>query len=184
MKKPKRKPKKTTIQAVENARTLLKDHPDLVEQRQWADLAELANQAGYRSPMGKKWTGPNKGQVFYLFLRRFHLVEEPLPETWVTQIRELIQNEVRQVLAIPSLPTLPQIRIPPERVKTKGIWGRPVGQGERVKVGITLDKNLFERFEAERKRLGLSASGYADVVLWNFFGQPPMSYEEPGGLKE
>ncbi|GEM_PF-3289597 len=104
---------------------------------------------------------------------------EPLPEAWEPRILEIVRAEVKRLMEFPTLQTLPTIPLPPERVKSKGTKGRPVGQGERVKVGITLDKNLFERFEAERKRLGLSASGFADVVFWNFFGQPPMSYEVP-----
>jgi hypothetical protein len=101
-----------------------------------------------------------------------------MPKAWHQQIVVLVKSEVERLMKVPTLQTLPTIPLPPERARTKGAKGRPVGQGERVKVGITLDKNLFDRFEQERKRTGLSASGYADVVLWNFFGKPRLSFEE------
>jgi hypothetical protein len=104
--------------------------------------------------------------------------EKPMPKAWHQQIVVLVKSEVERLMKVPTLQTLPTIPLPPERARTKGAKGRPVGQGERVKVGITLDKNLFDRFEQERKRTGLSASGYADVVLWNFFGKPRLSFEE------
>jgi hypothetical protein len=43
--------------------------------------------------------------------------------------------------------------------------------------GTRIDTNLAAAFEAERRRLQLSASELLEIILWRALGRPPLSYQ-------
>jgi len=97
------------------------------------------------------------------------------PEDMRTFIIEIVHEEMMKMQSV-EIPTA--LDLPPK--PTKRIikkTGRPRTLGKRLKLGVTVDKALFERFEKERKKLGISASAYLDALLWNAYGRPRLSYE-------
>lgn len=48
---------------------------------------------------------------------------------------------------------------------------------QRGKIAGTLDAELLELFERERKERGCSASRMLDIAIWNYFGKPKLSFE-------
>jgi hypothetical protein len=72
--------------------------------------------------------------------------------------------------------------MPPAPVTLKGRQGekgrRENREYERFTFGI--DKVLAARFVAEAKEKNLSAGKLLDVILWNRYGRPVLSYMEPG----
>lgn len=55
----------------------------------------------------------------------------------------------------------------PERVKDRK-WKKLAG---------TIDEELYKLFQEKRNELGLSVSAMLDLVVWNAFGKPPLSFE-------
>jgi hypothetical protein len=102
--------------------------------------------------------------------------DSPLPEAWEQQIVEIVRAEMQSLMETKRPQT---VELPPPREKVKGPKGLPVGRGERVKVGVTLDKVIADRFEAEHKRLGLSASMLIETILWHWFNRPILSFQKP-----
>jgi len=100
----------------------------------------------------------------------------PFPESWEQRVVEIVRVEVQSLLETQRPQTM---ELPPPREKVKGPKGLPVGRGERVKIGVTLDKAIADRFEAEYKRLGLSASTLIETILWHWFNRPILSFQKP-----
>jgi hypothetical protein len=48
---------------------------------------------------------------------------------------------------------------------------------QRGKIAGTIDVELLELFERERKERGCSASRMLDIAIWNYFGKPKLSFE-------
>ena len=69
--------------------------------------------------------------------------------------------------------------LPEADSKVKGDKGRKVNPWERVKIGVTVDRALSDLLEAKRKELGdVSLSRALDTVLWQYFGKPPLSFQQ------
>ena len=65
--------------------------------------------------------------------------------------------------------------IPPEPRTVKGIKGR---REDRVYKRYTagIDVKLVPLFEQEMKKKGLSCGKLLDIILWNRYGKPNLSY--------
>ena len=73
---------------------------------------------------------------------------------------------------------------PPEPEVIKG-----AGKGRRenrdyVKVSVTIDRVLWDKFTEERDRMKVSSGRLMDIILWRAFGRPPLSYEMPRATSE
>jgi len=93
------------------------------------------------------------------------------------EIRQIVRKEIKSVTESQSLPK-DQIELPPVPGKVTGPHGKPVGEGGRVKIAGTCDKELFTLLEAWRKAKGITLSRALDAALWNFLGKPPLSFEK------
>lgn len=85
---------------------------------------------------------------------------------------ELIHN-----MRIEKKMTMEAEDAPPEPEVIKG-----EGKGRRenrdyVKVSVTIDKVLWDKFTEERDRMRVSSGRLMDVILWRAFGRPRLSYE-------
>ncbi|MBI4965514.1 MAG: hypothetical protein HY913_19710 [Desulfomonile tiedjei] len=74
--------------------------------------------------------------------------------------------------------------VPPEPEVIKG-----EGKGRRenrdyVKVSVTVDKVLWEKFTKERNRMKVSSGRLMDIILWRAFGRPRLSYQPQKASKE
>jgi len=67
--------------------------------------------------------------------------------------------------------------MPPEPAAVLGVKGRRQDRDYR-KITLTIDKSLWDLFEAERKRLSVSAARMMDIVLWRHYGRPRLSFEK------
>jgi len=94
---------------------------------------------------------------------------EALKETIRQMIREELANMIDHKPDLGELPPLPE--------KETGQHGRPAGQGQRVKIGGTCDKALWNELDDYRKRHGMSLSRAIDTALWHFLGKPPLSFQ-------
>ena len=81
---------------------------------------------------------------------------------------EMIESLRPQAIAAEDLPPEPQ-----------SVKGRPGRRQDRdyEKVTVTIDRLLWERFCQERDHLGVSSSRMMDVVLWQRYGKPRLSFE-------
>jgi hypothetical protein len=50
---------------------------------------------------------------------------------------------------------------------------------EYLKVSLTIDKSLWDRFTKERDALRLSSGRLMDKILWEYYGKPLLSYQKP-----
>lgn len=74
--------------------------------------------------------------------------------------------------------------IPP---RPKTIEGRGKGRKEDRKyerLTVSLDSCLFERFKKELRARNLSAGKLMDVILWNRYGKPKLSYQKADDQEE
>jgi len=70
------------------------------------------------------------------------------------------------------------VELPPTPKKVRSEkTGRPVEAGSRVKLAGTCDVELARLFHEWRIARGLDLSRGLDVVLWNFLGEPRLSFE-------
>jgi hypothetical protein len=92
------------------------------------------------------------------------------------EIMKLIQTTVRkEIQTVRKLQT--DQKIPPEPTKKESSRAFIV---KRAKIAGTTDQVLLDLFNQERKKLRLSASRMLDVVLWNYFNKPKLSFEDQG----
>ncbi len=71
-----------------------------------------------------------------------------------------------------------KMEMPPE---SKTIKGSGRGRKERrdyVKITPTMDRVLFNLFDAEAKKQKLSHGKLLDVILWHWYQKPKLSYEQ------
>ncbi len=74
----------------------------------------------------------------------------------------------------PQTAPVADIAVPPRPRTREGSRELTV---KREKLQGTCDKALFELFESDRKARGFNVSQMIDVVLYNFYGKPPLSFE-------
>lgn len=106
--------------------------------------------------------------------------EPSLPSAWEARMRSIAREVVEE--AIQNMRNIPPAMdettdMPPEPQTIKGM-----GKGRRedrayVKVSVTMDKNLWKLFEAERKKLKVSTGRMMDILLWRAFNRPKLSFE-------
>jgi hypothetical protein len=110
-----------------------------------------------------------------------------LPEEWRRQISQMIQTELKTMMA--SLQTVQEDQTaqaeparmgelaptPSERIK--GQHGKPINPGGRVKIAGTVDERLEALFQQWRESKGISLSRALDAALWHFLGKPKLSFE-------
>jgi len=116
---------------------------------------------------------------------------EPPGSVPLSDIDERIRAVVRQVfqemihdIDIERRASIETDDVPPEPEVIKG-----EGKGRRenrdyVKVSVTVDKVLWEKFTKERDRMKVSSGRLMDIILWRAFGRPALSYEMPHDKKE
>jgi len=93
------------------------------------------------------------------------------------RVREIASDVFQKMLA--DAPTPPAIRqeLPPEPQVLKGKPGRRQDRSYH-KVTITIDSELWKLFCQERDRLGVSNSRLFDIIVWQRYGKPLLSYQE------
>ena len=72
---------------------------------------------------------------------------------------------------------------PPVPKKIREAGGYRKTPGLRVKFAATLDLELWSAFEKYRLDNGITASRAWDIITWNFFGKPRLSFQEPAGVE-
>jgi hypothetical protein len=95
-------------------------------------------------------------------------------------IRQTVRAEIQSFLEEQTFPKAltPDLELPPvPDAKIMGAHNRPVNPGKRVKLASTVDSNLETLFQEWRRNKGMSLSKALDVVLWDFLGKPPLSFE-------
>ena len=98
-----------------------------------------------------------------------------IPPEWVAGLRELIREELRTMLAENRTAISTGMDAPPLTPRKEG---SKEYRGERETLpGCRVDAVLFDRFEEERNKTGISASELMQRILWNAFGKPPLSFE-------
>lgn len=115
----------------------------------------------------------------------------PLPCISLSEIDERIRAVSREVfeefihnMGIEKKTIMETEDAPPEPEVIKG-----EGKGRRenrdyVKVSVTIDKVLWEKFTEERDRMRVSSGRLMDIILWRAFGRPSLSYERGPALDE
>lgn len=110
---------------------------------------------------------------------------EPVPD-WQTQMRAIAREVCQEMIeAMMPLQHMQRVSVdgeeaPPKPVTIKGpgVKGRKeTRQYERLTVGI--DVVLAEKFKAEAEALNLSPGKLLDRILWNRYGMPRLSYQQP-----
>ena len=111
--------------------------------------------------------GPERSETQQLF-----------PENWEEKMRQ-IAREVYQESGhnIPNGPLVFNHDAPPEPQTLKGARGRKEDR-QIKKISATIDEVLWGLFEVERKRRGLSTGRLLDIILWQWYGKPKLSYGE------
>jgi hypothetical protein len=151
----------------------------------YAKVAERLNEAGYTTATGglfKKSSVQTRYEIIRKQRENGERSEPPgepcesspvaIPPEWLEPLRQLIRKEINQ--ASPACNDI-AIDSPPSTPRKKG---SKEYQGERETLpGCRIDKVLFDRFEAERERTHVSASGLMQKILWNYFQRPPLSFE-------
>ena len=105
---------------------------------------------------------------------------EPSPHTLTEErVREICGEVFEEMITnMQNVPTISREDLPPEPETIRG--GEPGRRENRRyrKTTITVDEGLWQAFEAERKRQGVSVSRMADICFWRALGKPRMSFEE------
>ncbi len=104
---------------------------------------------------------------------------EPMPEPWKEEVRRLIREELTAMQTAETLPKVVSTELAPlPDAKVKGPKNRARNPWERVKLGVTVDKALFDLLEAKRAELGdVSLSRAVDTILWHYFDRPALSFQ-------
>lgn len=108
----------------------------------------------------------------------------PLPEGWKQQMEEIATKVCRNMLN--EMNVKPIITVPEdEEVPPAPVTIRRQGRGRRQnrsyeRITLTIDAELARFFKAEvdNHPLRLSAGRLMDVILWNRYGRPRLSYQE------
>jgi hypothetical protein len=110
-----------------------------------------------------------------------HITWDQIVERLTPIIREIASEVCSSFNPVPNLPHEVTEDAPPkpEVLKQTERGGR---RENRIyaKVGATIDEELFKLFEADRERRRCSTGRLLDVILWQHYGRPPLSFELPG----
>jgi hypothetical protein len=123
-----------------------------------------------------------KGCVQEVLDQRLPMIEETL----ASQVRQVVQEEIsRHVVGGTGFRNEPKQEdddLPPEpkEIKKKPgtkAKGRSRQNRDYVRHTVTVDSTLWRLFEKDMKRRRVSsASRMMDVILWNYYGKPALSY--------
>jgi hypothetical protein len=114
--------------------------------------------------------------------------EAPPPSDWEDRMREIaedvcqpmlqnIRNEMKELVSVPHVAHVQNdMEVPPEPVTTGRRQNRVYG-----KLSATTDGVLMDLFAKEAKARRMSTSRLMDVILWQRYGKPVLSYEVPEG---
>lgn len=112
---------------------------------------------------------------------------EPLT---LDQITEHLTPVIRQIAmevceSMPrSIPTVSHANtgdVPPEPETLKGTTkGGRRETREYEKISATVDRVLYKRFHNEQRERKCSTGRLLDIILWNYYGKPPLSYQLEG----
>jgi len=84
---------------------------------------------------------------------------------------QTMQAKKQSILDIEDMPPEPQV------IKGEGKGRRE--NRDYQKVSLTIDKILWAKFCQERDRRRVSSGRLMDAILWNRYGRPKLSYEDP-----
>jgi|GEM_PF-5667465 len=117
---------------------------------------------------------------------------EPSPDesAWGERVKEIaeevcremmlnVQNELNDLKALVSgVPSIPTVQSIEDRPKEPIATGR---SEDRIygKIGATLDAVLIKRLNQEAKEQKMSVGKLLDIILWQRYDRPPLSYELP-----
>ena len=103
-----------------------------------------------------------------------------MPNEIDAQLREQMREIAREVCQEMIESLRPRVvaaeDLPPEPQSIKGKPGRRQNR-DYEKISVTLDSALWEKFKAERDRLKVSNSRLIDIILWQRYGKPRLSFE-------
>jgi hypothetical protein len=68
------------------------------------------------------------------------------------------------------------LELAPARSFIKGKRGKQENRKSRP-IATSIDSELYKRFQADRKRYGVSESFMLDSIIWHFYQKPKLSYE-------
>lgn len=88
-----------------------------------------------------------------------------------TEVLENVRNEMNMNREISGQD------LPPEPQYLKGQRGRRQDRTYK-RLTLSVDINLAERFEDEMRQLNVSAGRLFDIILWQRYGKPKLSFEE------
>jgi hypothetical protein len=71
-----------------------------------------------------------------------------------------------------------KMEMPPESITIKGSGRGRKEKRDYVKITPTVDRVLFDLFDSETKKLKISQGKLLDIILWNWYEKPKLSYEE------
>ena len=71
-----------------------------------------------------------------------------------------------------------KMETPPESKTVKGGGRGRKEKRDYVKITPTVDRVLFDLFDSETKKLKISQGKLLDIILWNWYEKPKLSYEE------
>jgi hypothetical protein len=104
--------------------------------------------------------------------------------------RRVFDEKITKVKNVPILDRSQDRGYPPAPALPETVKGTRRHAVQRGKVAGTVDAELLELFERERKERGCSVSRMLDIVIWNYFGigkpeKPKLSFElsEPSDNK-
>jgi hypothetical protein len=110
-------------------------------------------------------------------------IDTGIPEGWEEQMEAIARAVFTEMMGNAQIGVgatyipIEGEEIPPEPqvIKKHGKGRKENRKYERLTV--SLDSCLFERFKTEMRSRGLSAGKLMDVILWNRYGRPQLSYQ-------
>jgi hypothetical protein len=70
-----------------------------------------------------------------------------------------------------------KLEMPPESITIKGGGRGRKETRDYVKITPTVDRVLFDLFDADAKKRKISQGKMLDIILWNWYEKPKLSYE-------
>jgi uncharacterized FlaG/YvyC family protein len=127
-------------------------------------------------PVKSDQSNPSEDQIASIVQAKVDEALKGIPAMIADKIHEEMKN-----MMVPTVPTVnPVDEYPPPAPRADRKSARRF-----KKVGVTVDENVFARFDEEIKSSGRTASSLLEMILWNRYGKPELSYQtEPTDQKE
>jgi hypothetical protein len=104
------------------------------------------------------------------------ICSEDIPIQTIEQIVEKIIDKRILELKEGLLSKQYGLELAPPRAFIKGKRGKQENRKSKP-IASSIDSELYKRFQADRKRYGVSESFMLDTILWLFYQKPKLSYE-------